>query len=417
MGVGTGSVPQHIGGRSRSLRGVCLVTGPVGTRDKKHGCNNWTELLDFCGRSHAGGSVMSWIGLRDQKGGVFSPVGLGRMDRAPFDLNAVLPRGTVMFEFASDPRGGDQTLLDYGATHPWAAGLKLTLCADGTLSLTQWMGAQRRVYRVATNLLSVTPSITVSYTWDAPLRRGVLAVEAGGASAPILAELPSPLPLSIRDVMRLMSDRHHCRINSDARFLAIANDIMPICVLPKLGGATLIQTPKGALPVSKLRMGQMVTTATGDTAQVRWVGSAELPARGRFAPLMLRAPYHGLRHDMVVAPDQRLRARGPEVEYLFGTPHIAMRAGHLVDGVSVRAASSALVHRYWQVMLDRPASLAVDGLVFDGLDTSTIQADPALRAHTVLAHLPPELLPSFSRPAVPLLQSVEALTLRKLQAA
>lgn len=164
---------------------------------------------------------MSWIGLRDQKGGVFSPVGLGRTDRTPFDLNAVLPRGTVMFEFASDPRGGDQTLLDYGATHPWAAGLTLALCADGTLTLTHWTGAQRRVYRVATNLLSVTPSITVSYTWDAPLRRGVLAVESGGVSAPILAELPSPLPLSIRDAVDVRSSplprQQQCKVLCNCR--------------------------------------------------------------------------------------------------------------------------------------------------------------------------------------------------------
>ncbi len=69
-----------------------------------------------------GGNSMSWIGLRDARGGVFSAVGLGRVDRTPFDLNAVLAHGTVMFEFASDPRVGDQTLLNYGATHPWAAG-------------------------------------------------------------------------------------------------------------------------------------------------------------------------------------------------------------------------------------------------------------------------------------------------------
>lgn len=55
---------------------------------------------------------MSWIGLRDNVGGVFSPIGLGRANRAPFGLDAVMPRGTLMLEFASDPRGGVQTLLD-----------------------------------------------------------------------------------------------------------------------------------------------------------------------------------------------------------------------------------------------------------------------------------------------------------------
>ena len=360
---------------------------------------------------------MSWIGLRDARGGVFSAVGLGRVDRTPFDLNAVLAHGTVMFEFASDPRVGDQTLLNYGATHPWAAGMKMTLGADGVLCLSHWTGAQRRVYRVATGLVTVTKSITVSYTWDAPLRRGVMVVEATGLTAPIVLEVPAPLPLSVRDAMRMMSDRQHCAINSNLRFLAIADEVMPIGVLPTLGGATLIQTPKGGVPVSKLRAGQMVTTASGSTCQVRWVGSALLPARGRFAPLTLRAPYHGLRHDMVVAPDQKLRARGPEVEYLFGTAQISMRAGDLEGGVSVRAASSALVHRYWQVMLDRPEPLAVAGLVFDSLDIGAIQTDPSLRTHLVLANLPPELLPGDNHNAVPHLKSYETLTLRKLQVA
>ena len=105
---------------------------------------------------------MSWIGLRDNVGGVFSPIGLGRANRAPFGLDAVMPRGTLMLEFASDPRGGVQTLLDYGSSHPWAAGLTITLAGSGTLTLSQWQGDQRRVHRLATDVLTVKPSVTVT---------------------------------------------------------------------------------------------------------------------------------------------------------------------------------------------------------------------------------------------------------------
>lgn len=155
---------------------------------------------------------MSWIGLRDNVGCVFSPIGLGRANRATFDLNAVMPRGTLMLEFSSDPRGGAQTLLDYRSSHPWAAGLTLTLGEHGTLTLTQWQGDQRRVRRLATDVLTVKPSVTVTYTWDAPLRRGVLALEVGG-SVPVFAELIAPLPLSMRDGMRMMADARHWALN------------------------------------------------------------------------------------------------------------------------------------------------------------------------------------------------------------
>ncbi|MFT5065185.1 MAG: hypothetical protein ACJAXK_001459 [Yoonia sp.] len=356
---------------------------------------------------------MSWIGLRDNVGGVFSPIGLGRADRAPYDLDAVMPRGTLMMEFSSDPRGGAQTLLDYGSSHPWAAGLTLTLGGNGTLRLTQWQGDQRRVHKLATDVLTVKPSVTVTYTWDAPLRRGVLALEVGD-SVPVFAELIAPLPLSMRDGVRMIADARHCAVNSGATFVAIADEVMPIGVLPTLGGDTMIDTPKGAVAVSNLRAGQMVITALGDTAQVRWCGSALLPARGRFAPLTLRAPFHGLRQDMTVAPNQRLQAAGSEVEYLFGTDTVAMRAGHMVDGQSVRPAACGLTYRYWQVLLDRAAPMRVAGLVFEGLDVTGVRLDASLRQHSVLAPFPAELVPMQKGIEVPLLQSYETLTLRKL---
>ena len=81
---------------------------------------------------------MGWVGLRDARGSVFSPIGLRRSDRAPFDLNTVMPCGTLMIEFASDPRGGVQTILDYGSSHPWAAGLVITLDNHGLLKLEHW---------------------------------------------------------------------------------------------------------------------------------------------------------------------------------------------------------------------------------------------------------------------------------------
>ena len=147
-----------------------------------------------------------------------------------------------MLEFASDPRGGVQTLLDYGSSHPWAAGLTITLAGSGTLTLSQWQGDQRRVHRLATDVLTVKPSVTVTYTWDAPLRRGVLALEVGD-SVPVFAELIAPLPLSMRDGARMMADARHCAVNSGATFVAIADEVMPIGVPPTLGGDTMIQTP------------------------------------------------------------------------------------------------------------------------------------------------------------------------------
>lgn len=360
---------------------------------------------------------MSWVGLRDTRGGVFSHVGLGCAERGPFDLNGIMPTGTMMFEFASDPRIGAQTLINYGSSHPWAAGLKLTLSEEGLLTLVHRQGKQRRQFELPTELVSVTTSMTVTYAWDAPMRRGVLAVECADRHIMAFAELSEPLPLSLRDGMRMMADARHCQMNSNATFLAIADEVMPIGVLPTIGGDALVKTPDGNTKISHLRAGQMVMTDTGEIAQVRWCGKLTLPARGRFAPLKMRAPYHGLQQDIVVAHGQRLRVRGPEVEYMFHQEQIRLSAGDLRDELTVRPEPSKLTYDYWQVVLDSAAPLAVSGLALDGLPLAALRADPALKPHSVLADLPMELFPTRSNASIPLLKSYETHSLQKLRVA
>ena len=356
---------------------------------------------------------MSWVGLRDINGGVFRPAGLGRQNAADCHLDGLMPSGTLMMEFASNPRGGVQTLLNYGSSHPWAAGLRVTLGEDGLVTLLHWQGDQRRKYTLRTDLVAVTPSVTLTYTWDAPLRRGVLSVKVSEGSL-YFAELVAPLPMSLRDGQRMMSDLHHCAMHSGVCFAALSDEVMPIGVLPTLDGNTLIKTPHGLVPICKLRAGQRVVTAAGDVAQIRWCGSTLLPARGRFAPLVMRAPYHGLQRDIIVAADQRLRMAGSEIEYLFGTENVAMRAGHLADDVSVTRIQSGPTHRYWQLLLDRAAPMSVAGMTIEGLDITGVQIDPSLRKHSAVAALPPELVPPAAPSQVPLLRSYETRTWRTL---
>jgi hypothetical protein len=249
------------------------------------------------------------------------------------------------------------------------------------------------VFALQTELLTVKPRVTLTYTWDAPMRRGVLALEVAEGVL-VFSELVAPLPMSMRDGLRLMSDQRHCAVNSNAVFVVVADEILPIGVLPTLGGDTMVSTPTGDVAVQHLKAGQMITTASGELAQVRWCGSAMLPARGRFKPLTLRAPYHGLKHDMIMAADQRLRLPGTEVEYLFGTDVVVLRAGHLIDEVAVR--------------------MKIAGLTVEGLDVTGVQLDPSLRKYSALAALPLEPAPPRPHAQVPVLQSYEALTLRKL---
>lgn len=360
---------------------------------------------------------MSWIGLHDGSDGVFSPAGLGRTNRQPFDLNTVLATGTLMIEFASDPRTGVQTIVEYGSCQPWAAGLVIQLTASGQLTLEQWQGNDRKTFSLETGLVSPSDSILVTYSWDAPSRKGVLAIDVCDGGALLHLDLTAPLPLSMRDGLRIMADRSHCRFSEGVKFAAIANEVVPIGVMPGLAPQTMVMTPTGFTQVAELRAGQIVSTADGQTAQVRWCGHAILPALGRFAPIVLRAPYHGLLADLTVSPDQRVRLDGSEVDYLFDTPTVALRAGDLLGGGGARKAQCGKTQAYHQVLLDRAAPMRIAGMIVEGLDITGLRRDAGLRAHTILRQMPAELLPVCMAGRVPVLQSYEALTLRKLLAA
>lgn len=80
----------------------------------------------------------------------------------------------------------------------------------------------------------------------------------------------------------------------------------------------------------------------------------------------------------------------------------------------MRPTPCGLTQRYWQVRLDRAALMKIAGLTVEGLDVTGVQLNPSLRKHSALAALPLEPVPPRPHAQVPVLQSYEALALRKL---
>lgn len=360
---------------------------------------------------------MSWVGLRDRKDGTYCPAGLGQTSQAPVDLNGILPCGTLMVEFGARPTAEGQMILDYKGTSPWVSGLSLSLGETGILTLTQTQGTSVRVFALPTGIASRTSKVTCTFTWDAPAKSAVMSVEIAETGRFLCAEMQAPLPMSLRDAVRIVADPRQSQMSPHAVFVAVADTVMPHGPLPTLGSQTLIPTPTGAMPVYQIKAGQLITTAHGDTAQVRWVGSVDLPARGRFAPMRLRAPYHGATRDIVCSPGQRLRFSGSAVEYLFAKEVVSVGVGQLSEGVVRQTSKRPFTQRYYQIMLDRPDPILTGGLTLDTFVADAILKDDILRRNSVLAALPVEVLPTRFAPQSPLLHDIEALTLCRLRAA
>jgi len=358
---------------------------------------------------------MSWIGLRDKTRGYFNEAGLGQATAAPVDLNALLPKGSLLMSLAipAERIGRPTVLLRQRSNAPWISAMSIELTKAGDIRFRHMSGDRTCEATIRLGLQTHQKEVILTYTWDAPKREGVLSVELGDTGQTHFVSLTAPMPLSLRDAIKLTRHPGGCALIPSCAFLAIADHIMPHGPLPSLGAATLIPTPTGVKPADRLRSGDLVQTSPGRIAQVRWAGTVELPARGRFRPVRAKAPFYGATRDLTGACHQRIELRGSEVEYLFARECVSVRIGDLPEHAIRGAGNASLTERYVQILLDTATPIEVGGLQIETLKPGRF-APAALRKHSILKDLPAEMMPTQKEAAVSRLYGLETLTLCNL---
>ncbi len=101
---------------------------------------------------------------------------------------------------------------------------------------------------------------------------------------------------------------------------------------PWIGLRTVVETSLGPVAAGNLKAGDVIMTVDRGPQTLRAVHHIDLPARGSFAPILLRAPFYDRRGDVLVSADQRIAISGSAVEYLFGTEAVLVAARDVVDG-------------------------------------------------------------------------------------
>ena len=352
-------------------------------------------------------ATSSWIALRDRHGVVFSPFTEGHSP-SPATL---LARGTLLLHYAHEPRPMRHNLIRYSSRTPWPSSLTVCTEPDGRMRVLMAQGTSSTAFDLPTAFRGPEEDVIFRYSWDGPARQASLAVDLPERGATFHARAEGPFPLFFRDVHRIITAAAETTLSQEVRSVAFSAEIEPIGINPTLDPDARIATPQGERPIASLRVGDHVLTAEKDPAQIRWVCRQDLPARGRFAPLRLRAPFYGLHTDLIVAPDQRLRLSGSEVEYLFAEEQVSATAGHLMDGRTIVRGPETTIQRYYQLLLDRPATLIVNGAELESFDPGAMAGNRELLEASVLRGLPPELVPSSYGSGLPQLKGFEALTL------
>lgn len=375
------------------LRADCRVAGPSG----------------WCGSQ--GGGAKGWIGLRSMDRSQFDPRGLCAGTQVPAASDALLTIGTLVIELNLSAHDGRAvSLLRQDETRGWLRHMSLILAEDGTLCLELRQGGARCVARLGLPRIAQDTRLRVSYSWNAPARRGLLSAEDLDLETLYQVEMPSPLPLPLADLRQVILGEGHVRLGAGLRWIGLSDRIEPVGLSIGVAAGTPVETPDGLRPVERLRLGDMVMTSQG-AMPLRWMTRREVPALGAFRPIHLRAPYHGLSHDILVAPDHRLVVTGAEAEYLFGEDGVLVEAHHLVDGRTVRRAHGGGTLWYYHLLFDEHVCLSYAGMQGESLFVGAMGRASELVATTALAGLPADAVPRHRAFARPPLSSYEARTL------
>jgi Hint domain len=244
----------------------------------------------------------------------------------PFEM---MSKGCFVAEFHL-PLPSGKVLINIGADQTGGVGFSVFVTPEGGISLLHRSGSSLLRFGVPIGLIAPKTVLRLTYCFDANTRQWSLRLDL------------------------LQSENHSCEFSGVGALSFSYSDIETICKqaecdpnvlwfgfshqdnLPKtaswVGLRTPIETSRGTIAAGNLKVGDLILTQDRGLCPVRATHRVHVPARGSFAPILLRGPIYDSRCDIVVPADQRLMIAGSAVEYLFGTEAVLVAAKDVVDG-------------------------------------------------------------------------------------
>lgn len=198
------------------------------------------------------------------------------------------------------------------------------------------------------------------FRFDAPARIWDMSFELLGSDPPALISSSgrNPMPLHLSDLAQMCTAR---RGDGPVLWFGLTRGAAPPARAAWIGQRTPVETSLGPVAAGNLTPGTMIMTADHGPLPLRVLRNLTLPARGSFAPVLLRAPFFGQRQDLLVSADQLVAVTGAEAEYLFAEESVLMRAGDIVDGRTALTDQRRAVIGSVNLDLGRPALIEADG--------------------------------------------------------
>ena len=123
---------------------------------------------------------------------------------------------------------------------------------------------------------------------------------------------------------------------------------------------TMIETPNGEVAIEDLAEGDLVVTRDNGVQPVRWIGSKSVKAKGKLAPVMIKAGALGNDRDLQVSQLHRMLVTDWRAELMFDETEVLATAKHLVNGDTIYVAEGGEVE-YFHMLFDNHEIVTANG--------------------------------------------------------
>lgn len=181
---------------------------------------------------------------------------------------------------------------------------------------------------------------------------------------------------------------------------------------------TRLLTPSGPRKVEDLKIGDLVMTADGRTAPVRWVffkqwSAQDMSAHRNLAPICISKDAFGAglpERDLLLSQQHRILVEGPIAQRMFGAREVLVPAKALLSLPGIYIDTPSACVRYYHIMLDAHEIVIAEGVrsesLYLGPQALHSIPEPSLHEALVLLGLPRNALMrgeiTPARPLVPM---------------
>lgn len=288
-----------------------------------------------------------WLALSDK----------GILDGNP--ASGLMHKGQFVVELAM-PLTQAAVLLDYQALDGWPRTFALLFEPSVGFVIAHRQGGRLARHVLPGPLPQGNGHGRLTFDFDAPARVWSLRFEyLTGEDRPVVSsDGNDPLPLQIADLAALCTA---LRPSGPVLWFGASTGTKLPGTAPWIGLRTVVETSLGPVAAGNLKRGDVVMTLDCGPRMVLAAQPMSLPARGSFAPVLLRAPYFGTHSDILVSADQLVAFGGLETEYLFDADQVLMPASALVDGRTALSDDRRSVTGSVALDLGGPALIMADG--------------------------------------------------------